>query len=134
VASPHHANPAHLAFTERIVTSLRHAPTAGQSRAIDAFARLLATTQPGATLILRGYAGTGKTTLVGALVSALRSARAPVVLLAPTGRAAKVLSAHARMTASTIHRRIYRVGDEGDGYALGMAPNKDSGRAICSAI
>lgn len=127
MASPHHANPAHHALTDRIVTSLRHAPTTGQSRAIDAFARLLATNQPGATLILRGYAGTGKTTLVGALVSALRSARAPVVLLAPTGRAAKVLAAHARMTASTIHRRIYRVGDEGDGYALGMAPNKDVG-------
>ena len=61
--------------------------------------------------LLNGYAGTGKTSLTGALVRALREADVPVVLLAPTGRVAKVFGAFARYPASTIHRRIYRGGD-----------------------
>ena len=57
---------------------------------------------------LRGYAGTGKTSLIGALVKVLKEAEIPVVLLAPTGRAAKVFSLHAGAPAHTIHRIIYR--------------------------
>lgn len=106
---------------------LGHAPTPGQLRAVDALQRLVATARSGAALVLRGYAGTGKTTLVGALVATLREQGMPVVLLAPTGRAAKVLAAHARMEASTIHRRIYRVGEEADGFQVGPAPNRDRG-------
>ena len=115
-------------FPDRLRAALGHAPTSGQERAIDAFDRLLATDRPHATLILRGYAGTGKTTLVGALVKVLRTAREPVVLLAPTGRAAKVLGAHAQVPASTIHRRIYRVAGEEDGWSgAEIAMNKDMG-------
>ena len=58
--------------------------------------------------VLRGYAGTGKTTLIGALVKTLCELGRPVVLLAPTGRAAKVFAAHAAQEASTIHKVIYR--------------------------
>ena len=58
--------------------------------------------------LLRGYAGTGKTTLVGALVKTLVALKQPVVLMAPTGRAAKVFSAYAECPAYTIHKRIYR--------------------------
>ena len=58
--------------------------------------------------ILNGYAGPGKTTLIGALVKALRRCRIDTVLMAPPGRAAKVFTAGAAMQASTIHRRIYR--------------------------
>lgn len=58
--------------------------------------------------VLNGHAGTGKTSVVGALVRALAQAGVPTVLLAPTGRAAKVLSAACQAPASTIHRRIYR--------------------------
>ena len=58
--------------------------------------------------LLRGYAGTGKTTLVGALVKTLMELKQPVVLMAPTGRAAKVFSSYAGCPASTIHKRIYR--------------------------
>ena len=58
--------------------------------------------------ILRGYAGTGKTTLIGTLVKVFNSLKRPVVLLAPTGRAAKVLSLHAGQMAFTIHKVIYR--------------------------
>lgn len=104
-----------------------HAPTAGQRRAMEAFERLLGTDRERATLILRGYAGTGKTTLVGALVRAARKLM-PVVLLAPTGRAAKVLAAHAGQSASTIHRRIYRLADEDGAWSgVDVAPNRDGG-------
>lgn len=58
--------------------------------------------------LLCGYAGTGKTSLTGALVRALREIDVAVVLMAPTGRAAKVFSFFARYPATTIHRRIYR--------------------------
>lgn len=58
--------------------------------------------------VLNGYAGTGKTSLVGALIKTLTELKKPVVLLAPTGRAAKVASALAGFPASTIHRKIFR--------------------------
>ena len=58
--------------------------------------------------LLGGYAGTGKTSLMGALVKALREINMPAVLMAPTGRAAKVFGKFAGSFASTIHRRIYR--------------------------
>ena len=59
-------------------------------------------------IMLRGYAGTSKTSLVGALVRTLRQLRQRTILLAPTGRAAKVMSAYADYPAATIHRQIYR--------------------------
>jgi len=77
--------------------------------------------------VLRGYAGTGKTTLVGALVRMLRKQRRAHVLMAPTGRAAKVLGAHAGSEASTIHRRIYRVGEGDDGPGVSLVAHKDEG-------
>ena len=61
-----------------------------------------------AVFVLRGYAGTGKTSLVGALVRALDKLQQKSVLLAPTGRAAKVFSAYAGHPAFTIHKKIYR--------------------------
>ncbi|MDE6131636.1 MAG: AAA family ATPase, partial [Muribaculaceae bacterium] len=61
-----------------------------------------------AVFILNGYAGTGKTSLTGALVKSLAAVGSKAVLLAPTGRAAKVFAAFAGHSASTIHRRIYR--------------------------
>lgn len=113
-------------LSERLLQHLGHVPTPGQHRAIDALERLIATPKQQATLVLKGYAGTGKTTLVGALVKVLAAQRRPVVLMAPTGRAAKVLSAYAGASASTIHRRIYRTpagADDDAGVAL--APNKE---------
>lgn len=114
-------------FSDQLLARLGHAPTAGQSKAVHALERLLATEKPRATLVLKGYAGTGKTTLVGALVKVLHDRRTPVVLLAPTGRAAKVLGAYAGAPASTIHRRIYRtVMDEEAGFGgMSVAPNRE---------
>lgn len=116
-----------VALAEKLLVMLGHSPTDGQRRAAQALERLLATEKPRAALVLKGYAGTGKTTLVGALVKVLAAERRPVVLLAPTGRAAKVLSAYAGAAASTIHRRIYRTSgdEEGDFAGMSVAPNKD---------
>ncbi len=115
-------------LTESLLATLVHEPTPGQHKAIDALDRLLITPKERATLILKGYAGTGKTTLVGALVKVLARERRKVVLLAPTGRAAKVLSAYAQAEASTIHRRIYTMGDDEDyGGGMSVKPNKDAG-------
>ena len=75
--------------------------------------------------ILRGYAGTGKTTLVKALVRTLPLIGMSYVLMAPTGRAAKVLSSYTRQAASTIHRRIYQAQTYPDGsFCMARAENK----------
>lgn len=85
-------------------------PTEQQLMVIAALARFVNGQPPGnAVFMLNGYAGTGKTSLVSALVKTMREIGAPTVLLAPTGRAAKVFSGMAGMPAYTIHRRIYRM-------------------------
>ncbi|MEY3399233.1 MAG: hypothetical protein RL220_1827 [Bacteroidota bacterium] len=83
-------------------------PTTGQSRLFHVFARFANSVRPRCALLIRGYAGTGKTTCVQAMVSALESVGVHAVLLAPTGRAAKVMSAYCGRPASTIHREIYQ--------------------------
>ena len=77
-------------------------------------------------LVVNGYAGTGKTTAIAAVIAALRDVGTKSVLLAPTGRAAKVLSGIAHRPASTIHKHIYRQKSVGsDGYGqFSLAPNK----------
>lgn len=75
--------------------------------------------------ILRGYAGTGKTTLMGALIRWFHSVNRKTVLLAPTGRSAKVLAAHSGYPASTIHRKIYSVKQDDFGrLSVQLVPNK----------
>ena len=77
-------------------------------------------------LVVNGYAGTGKTTAVSHVITALRETGTPSVLLAPTGRAAKVLSGISRRPAYTVHKHIYRqksVGSDGFGQ-FSLAPNK----------
>ncbi|MEZ4740691.1 MAG: AAA family ATPase [Flavobacteriales bacterium] len=118
---------------ERLLLALGHSPTTGQERAAMALERLLNSTKPNATLVLKGYAGTGKTTLVGALVRVLSEDRRPVVLLAPTGRAAKVLSAYAGRPASTIHRRIYRMSGDDEGSYGGMQGRPTRSLRRCSS-
>ena len=83
-------------------------PTPEQDHALDVFAHFLTDPNPHAVMILRGSAGTGKTSLSGAIVRTLKAIRQKVMLLAPTGRAAKVFSLGSGAPAYTIHRRIYR--------------------------
>lgn len=78
-------------------------------------------------MIVNGYAGTGKTTAMSAVISVMKEYKTKCVLLAPTGRAAKVLSSYSGQPAFTIHKHIYRqksVGGDGFGQFT-LAPNKD---------
>lgn len=83
-------------------------PTAGQSRAIALLSSFVVGDAFGRAFILCGYAGTGKTSIVSATVRAMRFFHRRVVLLAPTGRAAKVFSLYSGSVAYTIHKKIYR--------------------------
>lgn len=105
-----------------IESELGFAPTSGQRKAVMLLSHFITTPRQRAACILRGYAGTGKTSLVGALVRVMRRLGRPVVLLAPTGRAAKVFARMAGTSAYTIHRYIYRqetFRGEGTHFSLG---------------
>lgn len=109
---------------DQIYSNLGYQPTNDQENAIKQFLFFISDKTPNTLFLLNGYAGTGKTSLIGALVKTLDSIGARSVLLAPTGRAAKVFSFHAQKKASTIHRHIYRAKsfvDTSSGYSL--APN-----------
>ena len=95
-------------LTAIVMETFGHAPTEEQSRAVSVFSCFMASRELRPAMVLCGSAGTGKTSLTAALVKTLVGLRQRVVLLAPTGRAAKVLSMNAGIPAFTIHRRIYR--------------------------
>jgi len=92
---------------DRITQNLGHVPTSGQEMAIHALGNYLFIREDRIFLI-KGYAGTGKTSTVASLVKSLTHYRYRTVLLAPTGRAAKVLSRYSGAPAYTIHKKIYR--------------------------
>ena len=96
-------------FLERQIKEFfPYLPTVEQENAIKKLSEFLSSPKDGLVFLLRGYAGTGKTSLVGALVHALDKLRQKSVLLAPTGRAAKVFASYAGHPAFTIHKKIYR--------------------------
>lgn len=92
----------------RIHSAFGHVPTKEQEVTIDCFVRFMTDRREQAVMVLRGAAGTGKTSLSAAIVQALVTLQQKMVLLAPTGRAAKVFSLFSGQAAYTIHRRIYR--------------------------
>ena len=92
----------------KILEQFGFPPTPEQANALDVFARFMTDRNPHAVMILRGSAGTGKTSLSGAIVRTMKTIGQKVMLLAPTGRAAKVFSLSSGSPAFTIHRRIYR--------------------------
>ena len=85
-----------------------HNPTKEQEKAIFMLSDFLLSRERDSVFLLKGYAGTGKTSLLAALVRTMQQLSQRVMLLAPTGRAAKVLSSYAGAPAYTIHRKIYR--------------------------
>ena len=84
------------------------------------------TSDDGDILVVNGYAGTGKTTVLAAVVSTFTTLKTPCILMAPTGRSAKVLSGYTGRPASTVHKQIYRQKSHGsDGFGqFSLAPNK----------
>ena len=100
-------------------------PTAEQEHAIDVFSLFMTDRDERVVMILRGSAGTGKTTLAGAIVRAMTMLKQKMILLAPTGRAAKVFALNAGHPAYTIHRRIYRQKSAGDISAFNLNYNNN---------
>ena len=95
-------------LTLQIRQSFQLEPTPEQALAIDVFCQFMTSRENHAVMILRGSAGTGKTSLAGAIVRTMVKLKQKVMLLAPTGRAAKVFSLNSGHPAFTIHRKIYR--------------------------
>ena len=108
-----------------ILSLFPHQPTAGQETACRRMAEFLFDPDPLAAFVLRGYAGTGKTSLVSALIQAAPALGLKTVLLAPTGRAAKVLAGYSGQTAYTIHKKIYQTVTDSNGVMhTGRAMNR----------
>ena len=101
-----------MAISEDLSALIRenftHNPTKEQENAICLLSEFLLSRKRDEVFLLKGYAGTGKTSLLAALVRTMQQLSQRVMLLAPTGRAAKVLSSYAGASAYTIHRKIYR--------------------------
>ena len=102
--------------SEVIANKLPFEPTEGQKRLLPLIDKFLESESDRACLVIKGYAGTGKTTLIGQLVNILPSFNFKHVLMAPTGRAAKIMSKYSKKAAFTIHNKIYKQkGDPGSG-------------------
>ena len=115
-------------FKFRIREAMGMVPTVEQEHAIDVFSLFMTDRDDHVVMILRGSAGTGKTTLAGAIVRAMNVLKQKMILLAPTGRAAKVFALNAGHPANTIHRRIYRQKSAGDisAFNLNFNNNRDT--------
>jgi exodeoxyribonuclease-5 len=103
-------------FIEEVTAQLNVALKNDQLRALQELYRFLFEGGSDSIFILKGYAGTGKTTLMGALIRWFHAVNRKTVLLAPTGRSAKVLASLSGFPASTIHRRIYSIKESDGGY------------------
>ncbi|MEZ4857750.1 MAG: AAA family ATPase [Flavobacteriaceae bacterium] len=102
-----------------------HTVTPKQDIALQLLSKFVLQEHKNALFLLKGYAGTGKTTLVGTLVKNLWKAKSSPVLLAPTGRAAKVISNYSQKEAFTIHKKIYYPkAEKSGGVSFSLQPNK----------
>ncbi|MGB5358878.1 ATP-dependent DNA helicase [Eudoraea sp.] len=112
-------------FYKLLKDNFPHSPTPKQEVALQQLAHFVLSVKKEEVYLLKGFAGTGKTTIVGAIVSNLWKTTMKAVLLAPTGRAAKVMSNYSKSQAFTIHRKIYFPKKEsGGGIKFILAPNK----------
>ncbi len=96
-----------MSFQDHIQKEFPYPPTADQIEAIRRFSSFVEQGSSSSIFLLKGYAGTGKTTLIASWLKPLQTLGYKVVLMAPTGRAAKVMSSYAKAKANTIHKRIY---------------------------
>lgn len=117
-------------ITDELIFQIRQSfglpPTAEQENAMRVFAMFMTSHHSQPAMIMRGSAGTGKTSLAAAIVKTMVRLRQKVVLLAPTGRAAKVFSLQAGHSAFTIHRRIYRQKSLDGAFGLNYNTQQDT--------
>ncbi|MGE0090845.1 MAG: ATP-dependent RecD-like DNA helicase [Bacteroidales bacterium] len=99
-----------------IIKNLGHNPTNDQVKLIDNLSEFIIDTDSRKIFLVKGFAGTGKTTVISALVKTTEELKIKSLLLAPTGRAAKVLSSYSQKSAYTIHKKIYRQKSSKDGF------------------
>jgi exodeoxyribonuclease V len=99
-----------------LTQKLPFSPTACQLQLIETLAGYIFSDEPDQIMLIKGYAGTGKTTMLYSLTQTLNELKIRSVLLAPTGRAAKVLAGYTKMPAFTIHKKIYRQKSTIDGF------------------
>ena len=113
-------------FQSILLEKFRFQPTASQVIGFEKISQFISNGSKGSLLLIKGFAGTGKTTLIGHLVRQLSHIKKKSVLLAPTGRAAKVLSTYAGKSALTIHKKIYfpKVDIGGAGIKFSLKENK----------
>tara|TARA_R110002124_G_scaffold254044_2_gene419494 strand:- start:37802 stop:39226 length:1425 start_codon:yes stop_codon:yes gene_type:complete len=112
-------------FYSLLKTDFPHKTTTKQDIALQLLAKFVLSSEKNEVFLLKGYAGTGKTTTVGTLVKNLWKAKFAPVLLAPTGRAAKVISNYSNKEAFTIHKKIYYPKSEkGGGVSFTLQKNK----------
>ncbi|MCL2727644.1 MAG: AAA family ATPase [Bacteroidales bacterium] len=102
---------------QKLCRFLQHTPTVCQERLFGQFSDYMMSENANELFVVNGYAGTGKTTAVGAVVKLMEEMKIKVVLMAPTGRAAKVLSGYTQKSAYTIHKTIYREENRGSASA-----------------
>lgn len=115
----------YVAFYQILLEKFPHSPTEKQCHALEKLASYVLDKEKEKVFLLKGFAGTGKTTLVGTLVNSLWKTSMKSVLMAPTGRAAKVMSNYSGSEAFTIHRKIYFPKKQsGGGVQFILAPNK----------
>ncbi|MGL5635905.1 MAG: ATP-dependent DNA helicase [Bacteroidales bacterium] len=114
---------------QKIEENLTYTPTRDQSEVLGLLADFLLLSDETSLFMLKGYAGTGKSSLIGGVVQTIRQLGQKVVLLAPTGRAARVFSSYANLEAYTIHRKIYRqktYSSESFEFSTNINPHKDT--------
>lgn len=112
-------------FLKVLLEQFPHRPTITQEAVLGQLADFIFSNNKDEVFMLKGFAGTGKTTIIGTLVNQLWQTKRKSVLLAPTGRAAKVISNYSRRSAHTIHRHIYfPKRDKAGGMKFVLAPNK----------
>ena len=118
-------DPTPSGFLDILNQKFPHEPTLKQDIALEKLSHFVLGGKEEKVFLLKGFAGTGKTTLVGTLVNSLWKVRMSSVLLAPTGRAAKVMSVYSGSKALTIHKKIYFPKKQtGGGIQFVLAPNK----------
>lgn len=105
---------------DNLCKNLGYIPTEDQSGALKQLSTYICSDSGDVIFLLKGYAGTGKTSIISALVKTLELLRSKTILLAPTGRAAKVLASYAGKSAFTIHKKIYRQKSSKDGMGSFM--------------
>lgn len=111
-------------LTSQIKSNFPFVPTEEQENSLEKISEFILSGDDRKVFVLCGYAGTGKTSLVAALVKTMVQLERKVVLLAPTGRAAKVFSSYSGMPAYTIHKRIYRQKSIMEGSAFSLMDNR----------